>query len=284
MNSSRRNFISGVLGSSALALVAPLSSPIARAGTTEGPDEDSRIRFVGTGFDPMVAHVETGSSLPFANHGSLPLDLVAAPDAPAAVRAHVAPGTRGSVTFEKPGIYLLYDKRTTRLDSKVGQVVAQKASDAFPRPAYAIVLATDRQGYGPQPGDGQIVIPEATMTFQPWALVVNSGQPIHFRNDDGDPHIAMPSPEPMLMPMNTGGSADSTASGKPWLQAMNAFAPVNLPPSGGTGVVTLRQPGIHHYFCPIHAAYDSEADTFAPLRSYGGFPFVMDGIVVVLPA
>jgi len=231
----------------------------------------------------MVAHVETGSHVDFLNRGSLPLDLAAAPDSPTAVQTHLAPGAQGSVAFEKPGTYLLYDKGTTRFDDKVGQVVARKTVDAFPRPAYAVVVATDRNGYGLEPGDGQIVIPETTMTFQPWSIVVKAGQPVRFRNDDGDPHVAMPSPEPMLMPMNAGNSDDSDSGARPWLQAMNAFAPVNLPANGGTGEVRLSQPGVHHYYCPVHAAYDSEADTFAPLRSYGGFPFVMDGIIVVLP-
>ncbi len=137
---------------------------------------------------------------------------------------------------------------------------------------------------GLTPTKPDIVIPDSTMTFTPWTVIVTAGTAIHFDNQDGNMHIAMPAPEPMLMPLTLQQPAQSQSSKGLWLEKMNAFAPINLPGHGGTGVLTLSQPGVHHYYCPIHAVYDPAARTYAPLKSYGGYPFIMDGVIVVLPS
>lgn len=274
---SRRNLIkSALMGSAALSTMTPaLALANAKKPGREG------LVFQGEGFQPMILKLVAGQSLPIVNQGDKRLSLVSAPGSPESVKAKVDSGGKKHIKWTKPGIYLLYDERTTRFDSKVGQVVARKASPYFPLPAYAAVVITNEHGGGiPFSGKAQIDIPDSSMTFEPWALVVKAGTPIQFVNNDMDLHIAMPSAEPMLMPDRKEG-ADGN---KLWLEKMQAFAPVNLPGNGGKGVVTLGTPGVYHFYCPIHAAYNATASTYAPLKSYGGYPFIMDGLIVVEPA
>lgn len=208
------------------------------------------------------------------------MKLASTPGAPETIRQTVAPNGKASIHFNKPGLYLLYDAETTRFDKKVGQVVAERSSKQFPMPAYAIVLVTTANGRGLDTTASHINIPDSSMTFRPWSIVVDAGQEINFVNNDMDMHIAIPSTEPMIMTEFRGSSRQ--LSSKLWMDKMQSFTPITLKGGGGKGVLTLSQPGLHHYFCPIHAAYSASAYTFAPFESYGGYPFIMDGVIVVL--
>lgn len=237
--------------------------------------------FHGTGFEPMTLHIVAGKKIAVQSVAARALELTSAPDAPEKIQQTIAPGANVSVSFNKPGLYLLYDAATTRFDNKVGQVVAEKSAKQFPLPAYAVVLVTTANGRGLETTGSQIKIPDSYMTFEPWAVVVEAGKEITFINNDMDMHIVTPSTEPMIM-SETGGSGGQPSTAL-WLEKMQSFAPITLKPHGGKSVLTLSQPGLHHYFCPIHAAYNANAYTFAPFKSYGGYPFIMDGVIVVLP-
>lgn len=238
--------------------------------------------FHGQGFSPMTAHVTAGQKIEIMSVAHDSLEIVSAPTAPEKIRHRVAAGATASLRLTKPGLYLLYDSKTTRFDDKVGQVVAKKSAKQFPLPAYAMVLVTNAQNRGLKRTEPKVSIPDSYMTFEPWAIVVNAGEAITFTNDDEDLHLVMPSPEPMIMPKSV-ASSGQLGSGM-WLEHMESFAPITLPGHGGKGVLTLSQPGLHHYYCPIHAAYDPTSYTFAPLKVYGGYPFIMDGVIVVMPA
>jgi plastocyanin len=283
INLSRRRFLSHAAIGGLLTAAAPLTPRMAQAGGNNTRAKPTGVSFFGAGFYPMVAHVVAGTTLRFSNRGAQTLSMASAPHAPAKLGASVAANDDANVHFPKPGIYLIYDDSTTRFDGDVGQVVARKSSASYPRPAYAIVVATDKRGLGLEPQKPEVVIPESTMTFRPWSLVVTAGEAIHFDNEDGDMHVAMPASEPMLMPLSAHRESGPEGEAGLWLEKMNAFAPMKLPGNGGRATLTLSQPGVHHYFCPVHAVYDAQARTFAPLRSYGGYPFIMDGVIVVLP-
>lgn len=264
--------------------VSPLdmANADAMAGMNKKAKEPAKpdVVFHGRGFEPMTSKVIVGDTLEIISAAKNALQLTSAPSAPGKIQRAVAPGAKVSLRFDKPGLFLLYDGATTRFDAKVGQVVAKQGTPQFPLPAYTIVLVIDHNGRGPAHTKPLVTIPDSSMTFEPWAIVVNAGEPISFVNNDGDAHIAMPSPEPMLMAAPSGGGKLSSAL---WLETMESFAPIMLAGNGGKGTLTLSQPGLHHYYCPIHTAYDATAYTFAPLKSYGGYPFIMDGVIVVLP-
>lgn len=238
------------------------------------------IVFHGTGFAPMVSHFVAGESVTIASVSDSDLQLVSTPDAPEKISDDVMAHGNLKLKFDKPGLYVLYDNATTYFDEKVKQVAARKSAKHFPLPAYMIILVTDENGRGLETTGANIDIPDSYMTFEPWAVVVNAGDPITFVNNDMDLHIVMPSTEPMLMP-RAGSSEKLSAS--LWQEQMNSFDPITLPGHGGKAVLTLAQPGLHHYLCPVHAAYSPNDYTFAPLKSYGGYPFIMDGVIIVLP-
>lgn len=266
-------------GGLAIASIAGAGKSYASSAATSD-DKKADIVFHGTGFAPMVAHVIAGQDVTIASKSDGDLKIATAPGSPEKIAGNVKAGAHGALKFAKPGLYLIYDDATTYFDDKVKQVAARKSSKNFPLPAYLIVLVTDEQGRGLKATDGKIDIPDSYMTFEPWVTVVNAGDPITFVNDDMDMHIVMPSPEPMLMPKSNGGEK---LEADLWSEKMNAFDPVTLNGHGGKGVVTIAQPGLHHYFCPVHTAYNPNAFTFAPLKSFGGYPFIMDGVIVVLP-
>lgn len=278
---TRRRLLQGMLAGTGAAALAGTLGPVPVRAEQKAPAQGATMVFHGTGFEPMVAHLITGASLDFRNQASGPLQLASAPGAPVNVDHTVAPGAEAKLAFSKPGIYLLYDARTTRFDGKVQQVVARQNSPSFPLPAYAIVVVTDRQGRGIPMTKPDISIPDSYMTFEPWAIVVAVGAPIEFTNNDMDMHVVMPAPEPMVMP-NPSGESQQLGT-RLWLETMEAFAPLTLKGGGGTGIITISQPGVHHYYCPVHSAYNANAFTYAPLKSYGGYPFIMDGIIVVEP-
>ena len=254
--------------------------PAASAKPTKEPAK-SDVVFHGTGFEPMTMHIVAGETIDVSSVAPSTLKLTSAPDAPAKILETIAPKGKASIRFDKPGLYLLYDAETTRFDKKVGQVVADKSSMQFPMPAYAIVLVTTANGRGLDTTGSHINIPDSSMTFRPWSIVVDAGQEVTFVNNDMDMHIVIPSTEPMIM--KEFRVATRQLSQRLWLDKMESFAPITLKGGGGKGVLTLSQPGLHHYFCPVHAAYNASAYTFAPFKSYGGYPFIMDGVIVVLP-
>jgi hypothetical protein len=45
----------------------------------------------------------------------------------------------------------------------------------------------------------------------------------------------------------------------------------------------LNKPGVYHYYCSIHAFFSAENSTYGPHKSFGGCPYVQDGLIVVLP-
>jgi plastocyanin len=219
--------------------------------------------FHGTGFAPMVAVVRRGEPLRIECARAHPLRLVSAPTAPRRIIRSIGPGETFALRLTEPGLYLFYDALTTRFDPRVGQVAARSGSPYFPMPAYAAVLVTDRAGGGVALTAPQVNIPDTTMTFQPWAVVCAAGTPVRFTNNDMDAHVVLPAP----------GARGSRPP----------FGGLPLPSHGGTGILRLERPGLYHYYCPLHAQYRAAADTFEPLPTFGGFPFVMDGLIAVMP-
>lgn len=290
MISRRRAFTSMVAGGIAAAgtMRSPMAATPPAGKTTAGSPAQpagqataGSIIFHGLGFFPMTSHVIVGQSIEVASEANDALQLTSAPGAPEKFERTIPAGGKVSLPFTEPGLYLLYDAATTRFDTKVGQVVAKRSARQFPLPAYTVILATGTNGRGLRPTAPTVTIPDSYMTFEPWTIVVNPGEPISFTNNDMDLHIVMPAPEPMMMPVQL---AEYSAQGpRLWLEHMESFAPITLKGGGGKGMLTLSQPGLHHYYCPVHAVYDSADYTFAPLKSYGGYPFIMDGVIVVQP-
>jgi plastocyanin len=245
------------------------------------------VVFHGSGFNPMVSNIVTGTKLTFVNRSASPLQLVSAPGSALKVRESIAGGRKAVVGFTKPGVYLLYDASTTAFGTTkisgvgVDQVIAKPDSPYFPLPGYAVIAVLNPDGGGIAETKPEVVIPDTSMVFVPWVTVVRAGTPILFRNADSDAHVVAPGPDAMMMHEN--GVAASPEHTKYDLQTMQAYKPLVLPGGGGSATLTLNKPGVYHYYCSIHAFFSAENSTYAPQKSFGGYPYVQDGLIVVLP-
>ena len=257
---NRRTFLRrAAWAASACTLGAAAHSP--RAVGANGLER--RLLFHGTGFQPMIASLRCGEALRIESVAARALHLLSAPGAPHPVEQHIGRGHAATLQLSAPGLYLLYDALTTRFDRQVGQVAARPDSPHFPLPAYAAVLVTEPAGGALALSTPEVNIPDTTMTFQPWSVVCRAGTALRFTNHDMDPHVLMSAP----------------GSGR-----HNPFRSVPLPAHGGSATIRLDAPGLYHYYCPLHARYRRADFTFEPLRTFGGFPFVMDGLIAVLSA
>lgn len=257
---NRRAFLLQAAGLAGVCTLAAAAEPVRAAGASA---RERRMLFHGTGFQPMTAIVRRGETLRIDSVATRPLHLRSAPTAPQPVEQRIARGQSVALALSAPGVYLLYDALTTHFDPQFGQVVARADAPHFPLPAYAAVLVTDGAGGGVPLTAPEVTIADTAMTFQPWSVVCRAGATLRFTNDDMDPHVLMPVPSP-------GRHAP--------------FRGVALPARGGRATLRLDVPGLYHYYCPLHARYRSADFTFEPLRTYGSFPIVMDGLIAVLPA
>lgn len=281
-NFTRRNFLKNV-GVGGGSLLFNNLVNIQKVFAASSNSQQGEILFHGLGFSPMMSHVIVGEELNIVSVASAnKLKLVSASTAPETINRRLNPGQKTLLRFREPGLYLLYDAISTHFDRRLGRVIARKQSKSFPLPAYLVVLVTNADGGGLKTTNAHVDIPDTFMDFDPWATIVHADEPVRFTNNDMGMHVVMPSPEPMLMPGPESGNARERD--KLWQQHMDSFAPIALKAHGGRGHVTLTQAGLYHYYCPIHAAYSSTDYTFYPLKDYGGYPLIMDGVIVVLPS
>ncbi|GEM_PF-4128430 len=257
------------------------------------------IRYTGTGFAPMGAVVRTGTPLRIVNASDRVLDLVRVSPRGRVLGTLRVPVHRGAALRPtRLGVEVLYDATTTAFGGlrigglAVDQPRAQRRSPEFPIPAYAVIAVTGKNGGGvPVSGTGAIGVSASSMTFRPWILVAQTGTAIEFVNHDGMLHAVAPAPYPVL----------HDEHGRIF-ERRGRFQRFYLYPGGGKEFLTLSAPGLYHCFCPLHAT--PAAHTFVPCGSYGrqglwvvdpghlrgrlcrgyaGFPYVMDGWILVVP-
>lgn len=263
------------------------------------------VAFDGTGFNAMNVQLVLGSTLYFSNPRSSMLDLRIVTWRGKPVKSlRVRPHALASWTPAHYGVYDYFDAGTTEFGSvtvpgsmgeKVHQVVARKGSPSFPAPAYGVVVVTNAAGggiplsssYGPTevPGHSTLTgmhhhrfmndppwleVTGGTMTFKPWVLVVQAGQRIHVYNSDSMDHLFFPGAFP-VMKVNHGHVS--------WYR--HTFLDHDMPMSGGNFTIRLYQPGVYHVVCIFHT--HAWKHTYRPYHFYGGYPYVMDAIVVVEP-
>jgi len=233
----------------------------ASAFTIPKAENTNAIAMRGDLFGPVVAVVTAGDTVTWTNQDATAHYVVAYPSQPAAFDVTVAPGKTGTVTFAKPGIYRYYSKQDAGYDAALNAVKANDNSPASPSPMRGVIVVLSKDGTLPTSGTHAITIPESSMMFEPWDLTVKAGTTVTWTNDDGDMYVASPVP----------GYVTQT------------FPTLSLPASGGTASHTFDQPGVYYYYCAVHARWDADKGTMVPLTSYGSYPYVQDGIIVVTP-
>lgn len=248
----------------ATALAAALIASAALAASTftiPKAENTNAIAMRGDLFGPVVAVVTAGDTVTWTNQDATTHSVVAYPAQPASFDATVAPGKTGTVTFTKPGIYRYYSKQDASYDANLNAVKANADGPAFPSPMRGVIVVLGKDGTLPTSGSNAITIPEDSMMFEPWDLTVKAGTTVTWTNEDGDMHVASPVPD----------------------YVTQTFPTLSLPGSGGTASHTFDQPGVYYYYCAVHARWDAGTGTMVPLTSYGSYPYVQDGIIVVTP-
>lgn len=283
-----------------------LAATGAQAHSKKTIPADGRVTFEGSGFSVMNVQLVLGSSLHFSNPGDSALDVrivtwrgKLVENLPVPAHGHA------SWTPTHYGVYDYFDAKSTDLGSatiqgsdgeKVYQPVARKHSKTFPAPAYGVVAVTNADGggiplsssYGPMevPGTSTLTgkhhrpfmnhapwmeVPGGTMTFKPWVLVVKAGQPIQIYDEDGMDHGFFPGDYPVMYQNHD------------HIRSYNyRFQGFVLKKNGGHRPMTFYLPGIHHILCVIHSY--AWKHTYKSRHVYGGYPYVMDAVVVVEPA
>lgn len=247
----------------ATALAVALTASAALAASTftiPKAENTNAIAMRGDLFGPVVAVVTAGDTVTWTNQDTTAHSVVAYPKQPAAFDVTVAPGKTGTVTFAKPGIYRYYSSKDASCDPDLNAVKANDKAPRCPSPMRRVLVVLGKDGTFPTSGSSAITIPEDSMMFEPWDLTVKAGTTVTCTNDDGDMHVASPVPD----------------------YVTQTFATLSLPGNGGTASYTFDQRGVY-YYCAAHARWDADKVTVVPLTSYGSYPYMQDGIIVVTP-
>lgn len=296
-----------VAGAGALFLSQPAAASARALGQAAALIRShGEIGLDGDGFNVMDVQLVLGSRMRFANPGSEPLDIRIVtwrgrPVANLPIQAH----SRAQWKPARYGVYVFYDAGTTDFGSvklkgahgeKIDQPVARKDSRSFPAPAYGVVAVTNAAGGGIRTSGSQgpvraarsgkrtderqgtlfnrgprLEVSGTTMTFEPWVLVVRADQAIRVYNEDSMIHSFYPGDYPVMYKDH-----DHI---RLYRYPFDGF---NLAMNGAERSIVFRHPGIHHIVCLIHAV--AWKHTYRPYPEYGGYPYVMDAVIVVEPA
>jgi len=233
----------------------------APAMTIAKAEDTHTVNMTGDYFSPVVAVVHVGDTVSWVNGDSDPHSVVSFPSAPTQFDIDIDAGKTGTFTFTKPGVYQYYCDLHATYSKMMSDVKANQGTDVFPIPMRGVIVVLPKNGQLAPSGTSTVDIPDTTMTFTPWALVVPQGTTVNWTNNDEDPHAVTSVP----------GYATA---------GISTFA---LPGDGGTGNHAFDQPGVYYYYCPVHASWDADLQQLKPLSSYGMYPYVMDGLIVVTP-
>lgn len=274
--------------------------------TTGSNRATGRIVLEGAGFNVMNTQLVLGSTLHFSNPMKKRVDIRIVTWRGKAVKELSIPAHGHAIWKPKHyGVFDYLDAKTTGFGSvtirgsdgeKVYQPVSKKTSKTFPAPAYGIIAVTNASGGGiPLSSDyGVMEVPNGstltgkhhhafmkhtpwlevtggTMTFKPWVLVVKAGQPVQIYNEDSMTHAFFPGYYPVMY-----------QDGDAIRDYRYSFTGFLLDKSGGHRSITFHLPGIHHVYCVVHS-YPWK-HTYKPHTRYGGYPYVMDAVIIVEPA
>lgn len=288
-----RSTLCAVLGAAILFAVAWSGTACANVASV------AVIRYTGTAFVPRAADITAGVRVRVVNASRRILVLERVTPL-GRLLGHLRIPARGAATLrpERLGVEVLYDEGTTAFGGLpihgvvVHQPRARAGSPDFPIAACAVIAVTDGGGGGVAVSRlHTVTVSAASMTFRPWVMVVHSGTTIGFVNRDDMLHGVTPGAYPVLY-----DDRGHTRSRRGRFQGFYLY------PGGGEGAVTPRVPGLYPYYCPIHAT--PVAHAYIPCggysrmgawvmgpggkpghacRGYGGFPYVMDGWILVEP-
>lgn len=210
-------------------------------------------------FGPVVDVVHTGDTVTWSNTDASIHQIVSYPNAPQSFKVGIKGNQKVTHKFTKPGIYRYYGKNAATYSKKMGDVSANKQAKSYPIPMRGVVVVLNANNKLPASAKASVNIPDSTMAFTPWNLTVNPGTTVSWSNHDDMTHMVASVPGYTVKQMKT----------------------LTLKKASGKGKMTFNQPGVYYYYCPMHAQWDSKTGQMIPQKSYGSFPYVMDGLIIV---
>jgi len=222
--------------------------------------DTKEVHMPGDYFAQPVIVVHAGDTVTWINDDSVKHSVVSFPGLPVDFHLELDAGKSGTFKFDQPGVYRYYSDQQATYDEMMDDAKADDGTGVYPAPMRGAVVVLDGNDSLPASSSATIDIPGDTMNFTPWALVVKAGDTVTWTNHDDDMmHMVSSVPD----------------------HAAATIPPITLPAATGTGTFTFTQAGVYYYYCPVHASYDADEGILYPLESYGMFPYLMDGIVIV---
>ncbi len=224
-------------------------------------ENTNRVAITNNTFGPVVNVIHAGDTVTWANKDASEHKLVSFPNAPQSFNVDLQSNQNGTHKFTQPGVYRYYGKDSATYSKKMSDVEALKQSQAYPVPMRGVIVVLKKDNTLPASDSAKIDIPDSTMAFTPWNVTVNEGTTVKWSNHDDMPHMVATVP---------GYASKQTKT-------------LTLKKANGSGQLTFDQPGVYYYYCPMHAKWNTKTGQMTPQKSYGSFPFVMDGLIVVNP-
>ncbi len=254
--------IATVLAAAIVASVATIALAQAPAFVTPVVMDTTEVHLPGDYFSPAVIVVHVGNTVTWINDADGPHTVVAYPDQEVSFDIDIDAGKKGTFTFDKPGVFRYYGDDQADYDAMMmHDAKAKNGTDVYPAPMRGVIVVLDAHDGMPSSGASTIDVPDSTMIFTPFALTVEAGTKVTWTNEDDMMHMVASVPD----------------------QAAADIGPLTLVAESGSASFTFADAGVYYYYCPVHAAYHADDGLLYPLESYGMFPYVMDGLVIVTP-
>lgn len=179
----------------------------------------------------------------------------------------VSAGQTATFTFTKSGIYHYFDNTQATWDTKLNRVSAHKGVPNFPLAMEGIIWVQ-----GPITGLSSSVmngIPSGNDNFTNEFVAITQGGTVSWHNADTDQHV-IALVQGWSSPVNT-----ETISITP-------IAGTNAMKNGETKTLSFNKPGLYYYYCPNHAAQNTQWHRAQAHPDASIFPIAMEGFVLVI--
>jgi plastocyanin len=214
-------------------------------------DHGTTITIPGDDYSPPVLVINVGETVTWVNKDSDPHVTTSVPGAPESFTVVTGAGKTGRFTFTKAGVYQYYCSTHAAYNAKLGRVVANKDSDAFPIAMEGIIVVK---------GPGLTGGPEGSLAFAggniaPDFTVIMAGGKVTWTNK---------------------GAKDRM------LQIPGAGVQKFALPAGKSQTVRFAKPGVYLFYDSNAATLDPKLGLAKAKPGTSAFPVSMQGYVIVL--
>lgn len=218
-------------------------------------------------FSPAVAAVAAGSGVRFTNALDSPVEVRTTALSPAQLVVPIGAHAQATVRLDRPGLYQYYDALTARPRRTVvgSTVLAALPGSGTPRQGWIAVL-------GSLPSlQGRLTIAAGHDLFRPMVQVALVGSTILVANQDSDAHNLVIDPS---SPAGAAFIVSGTDAERP---------------TGWQRALVVRQAGLYHVYCTLHARVVGVRDgwqVLVPRVHASGYDDdePMEAWIIVLPA